>query len=55
MLWCPLTTRVAFNPSDPEIKLECHSLPYINMVSLERNLHKLQSLAAIHRLMEFTT
>jgi hypothetical protein len=33
--------------SDPKIKLECHDLPYINMVPLARNLHKLESLAVV--------
>jgi hypothetical protein len=37
------------------IELECHGLSYIDMVSLARNLHKLETLVAVHRLMEFTT
>jgi hypothetical protein len=33
----------------------CHGLPYINSNPIARNLHKLESLAAVHSLMEFIT
>jgi hypothetical protein len=36
-------------------QLECHGLAYINMFLLAWNLHKLESLAVVHRLMELTT
>jgi hypothetical protein len=36
-------------------QLECHNLPYINTIPLESYLHMLESLAAVHILMKFTT
>jgi hypothetical protein len=44
-------TMVALNSTQviQKIKLECHSLPYINSIPLTRNLYKLKSLATVHK------
>jgi hypothetical protein len=53
MLWCPngqgLHSTYLKCSND---QLECHSLPYININPLARNIHMLESLATVHKMKE---
>jgi hypothetical protein len=50
-LWCPNKQGLHSTPLKRSYdQLECHSFPYIDYNPLARNLHKLESLAAIQKI-----